>query len=252
MAQAIPPAPQPYQRSWFSKNFGQLGLHTILIVITLIFLIPLMVVISASVTDEVSLTKYGYGVWPSKLSFDAYNFLLLNPTQILRSYGVTAVVTAIGTLAGLLIMSLLAYAMSRQDFTWRRPVAFFVFFTMLFNGGLVPTYILVTQYLKLRDTLAVLILPYLVVPWFVFLLRTYFQTLPKDFIESAKIDGANEWQIYLAASSCRFRCRPSPPSPCSSSSCSGTTGGCRCSTSMSRRCIHCNTCCMPSCAMPNS
>ncbi len=196
MAQAIPPAPQPYQRSWFSKNFGQLGLHTILIVITLIFLIPLMVVISASVTDEVSLTKYGYGVWPSKLSFDAYNFLLLNPTQIVRSYGVTAVVTAIGTLAGLLIMSLLAYAMSRQDFTWRRPVAFFVFFTMLFNGGLVPTYILVTQYLKLRDTLAVLILPYLVVPWFVFLLRTYFQTLPKDFIESAKIDGANEWQIY--------------------------------------------------------
>lgn len=196
MAQATPPAPPPYRRSWFSKNGGQVGLHTILIVITLIFLVPLMVVISASVTDEVSLTKYGYGVWPSKLSFDAYNFLLLNPTQIVRSYGVTAVVTAIGTLLGLLIMSLLAYAMSRQDFTWRRPIAFFVFFTMLFNGGLVPTYILVTQYLKLRDTLAVLILPYLVVPWFVFLLRTYFQTLPKEFIESAKIDGANEWQIY--------------------------------------------------------
>ncbi len=196
MAQAIPPAPAPYRRSWFSKNGGQVGLHTILIIITLIFLVPLMVVISASVTDEVALTKYGYGVWPSELSFDAYNFLLLNPTQILRSYGVTAVVTAIGTLAGLLIMSLMAYAMARQDFTWRRPVAFFVFFTMLFNGGLVPTYILVTQYLKLRDTLAVLILPYLVVPWFVFLLRTYFQTLPKEFIESAKIDGANEWQIY--------------------------------------------------------
>lgn len=196
MAQAIPPAPSPYRRSWLSKNGGQLGLHTILIVITLIFLVPLMVVISASITDEVALTKYGYGVWPSKLSFDAYNFLLLNPTQILRSYGVTALVTAIGTLAGLLIMSLLAYAMARQDFKWRRPVAFFVFFTMLFNGGLVPTYILVTQYLKLRDTLAVLILPYLVVPWFVFLLRTYFQTLPKEFIESAKIDGANEFQIY--------------------------------------------------------
>jgi putative aldouronate transport system permease protein len=196
MAQSLAPASQPYRRSWLSKHYGQLILHAILIIITLIFLIPLMVVISASMTDEVALTRNGYGLWPSQFSLDAYNFLLLNPTQILRSYGVTAVVTAIGTVTGLLIMSLLAYALARLDFTWRRPVAFFVFFTMLFNGGLVPTYILVTQYLKLRDTLAVLILPYLVVPWFIFLLRTYFQTLPKEFIESAKIDGANEWQIY--------------------------------------------------------
>jgi putative aldouronate transport system permease protein len=196
MAQIAQSAPPPYRRSWLARNYGQIGLHTVLIIITLIFLVPLLVVVSASVTDEVALTKNGYGIFPSQFSVDAYNFLLLNPTQILRSYGVTALVTAIGTLAGLLIMSLLAYALSRMDFTWRRPVAFFVFFTMLFNGGLVPTYILVTQYLKLRDTLAVLILPYLVVPWFVFLLRTYFQTLPKEFIESAKIDGANEWQIY--------------------------------------------------------
>jgi putative aldouronate transport system permease protein len=196
MTQTAVPAPQPYKRSWLSRNYGQIGLHTILIIITLIFLVPLMVVISASVTDEVALTKNGYGIWPSEFSLDAYNFILLNPTQILRSYGVTALVTGIGTVFGLLIMSLLAYALARVDFTWRRPIAFFVFFTMLFNGGLVPTYILVTQYLKLRDTLAVLILPYLVVPWFVFLLRTYFQTLPKEFIESAKIDGANEWQIY--------------------------------------------------------
>jgi putative aldouronate transport system permease protein len=184
------------RRSWLSRNFGQLGLHSVLIVITFIFLIPLLVVISASFTDEVALTKNGYGLWPSQFSTDAYRYILLNPTQVVRSYGVTIVVTITGTLLGLFIMSLFAYALSRQDFKWRRPLAFFVFFTMLFNGGLVPTYILITQYLKLRDTLAVLIVPYLVVPWFVFLLRTYFQTLPKEFIESAKIDGANEWQIY--------------------------------------------------------
>lgn len=193
MAQIAQPIPR---RSWLSKNAGQLGLHTVLIVITFIFLVPLLVVISASFTDEVALTKFGYGLWPAQFSTDAYRYILLNPAQVVRAYGVTATVTAVGTVLGLFIMSLLAYAMSRQDFKWRRPLAFFVFFTMLFNGGLVPTYILITQYLKLRDTLAVLIIPYLVVPWFVFLLRTYFQTLPKEFIESAKIDGASEWQIY--------------------------------------------------------
>jgi putative aldouronate transport system permease protein len=193
MAQAT----QPYRRpGWLTRNGPQIGLHTILIIITFVFLVPLMVVISASFTDEIALTRNGYGLLPSQFSTTAYQYLLLNPDQILRSYGITALVTAIGTLLGLLIMSLLAYVMARQDFTWRRPLSFFVFFTMLFNGGLVPTYILITQTLKLRDTLLVLILPYLVVPWFVFLLRTYFQTLPKEFIESAKMDGANEWQIY--------------------------------------------------------
>lgn len=196
MAAAIPVKTQ-HQRSWLSRHFWQLVLHAVLLTITVLFLIPLMVVVSASFTDEVALTRNGYGLWPSQFSLDAYNYILLDPSQILRSYGVTISVTVIGTVLGLVVMSLLAYTLARQDFTWRRPAAFFVFFTMLFNGGLVPTYILVTQYLKLRDTLWVLILPYLVVPWFVFLLRTYFLTLPKEFIESAKIDGANEWQIYL-------------------------------------------------------
>jgi putative aldouronate transport system permease protein len=187
---------QHYRRSWLERNGGQLGLHTVLILITILFAVPLLVVVSASFTDEVALAKNGYGLWPSQFSTDAYRYLLLNPDQIIRSYGVTMLVTLLGTLGGLLVMTLLAYALARVDFTWRRPISFFVFFTMLFNGGLVPTYILITQYLRLRDTLAVLILPYLVVPWFVFLLRTYFSTLPKEFIESAKIDGANEFQIY--------------------------------------------------------
>ncbi len=196
MAAAIPVKTQ-HQRSWLSRHFGQIALNAVLSVITALFLIPLVVVVSASFTDEIALTRNGYSLWPSQFSLDAYSYILLDPSQILRSYGVTISVTVIGTMLGLLVMSLLAYALARHDFTWRRPLAFFVFFTMLFNGGLVPTYILVTQYLKLRDTLWVLILPYLVVPWFVFLLRTYFQTLPREFIESAKIDGANEWQIYL-------------------------------------------------------
>jgi len=178
------------------RNKSQLILHAVMLSITALFLIPLLVVISASFTDEIALTRNGFGIWPSQFSLAAYNYILLDPSQILRAYGVTAIVTIVGTVLGVVIMSLLAYVLFRHDFTWRRPMAFFVFFTMLFNGGLVPTYILITQYLKLRNTLPVLILPYLVVPWFVFLLRTYFLTLPKEFVESAKIDGANEWQIY--------------------------------------------------------
>ena len=198
MDATIPVKPAVQQRrSWLSRHGSQAILNAVMAVVTVVFLIPLLVVISASFTDEIALTRNGFGLFPSLFSLDAYNYILLDPTQILRSYGVTTTVTGVGTVAALFVISLLAYTLARKDFTWRRPVSFFVFFTMLFNGGLVPTYILITQYLKLRDSLWVLILPYLVVPWFVLLLRTYFSTLPKEFIESAKIDGASEWRIYL-------------------------------------------------------
>lgn len=189
--------PQPYVRpNWFARNRGQLLLHLALGLLTFLFLVPLWVVVSASFTDETALTKVGYGLWPAQVSLAAYNFILQNPTQIVNAYGVTALVTAIGTVASLFINSLTAYVLARVDFTWRRPFSFLLFFTMLFNGGLVPSYILITQYLKLRDTIWVLILPMLLAPWYIFLLRTYFSTLSKEYIESARLDGANEWQIY--------------------------------------------------------
>jgi putative aldouronate transport system permease protein len=189
--------PQPYVRpNWFARNRGQLLLHLALGLLTFLFLVPLWVVVSASFTDETALTKVGYGLWPAQVSLAAYNFILQNPTQIVNAYGVTALITAIGTVASLFVNSLTAYVLARVDFTWRRPFSFLLFFTMLFNGGLVPSYILITQYLKLRDTIWVLILPMLLAPWYIFLLRTYFSTLSKEYIESARLDGANEWQIY--------------------------------------------------------
>ena len=181
---------------WLARNRGQLLLHAVLLLLTFLFLVPLWVVIAASFTDEVALTQEGYGLWPAKVSLAAYEFILQNPDQIVRAYGVTLTVTVFGTLASLFVNSLTAYVLARVDFTWRRPFSFFIFFTMLFNGGLVPSYILITQYLKLRDTLLVLIVPMLLSPWYIFLLRTYFSTLAKEFIESARLDGANEWQIY--------------------------------------------------------
>jgi putative aldouronate transport system permease protein len=188
---------QAHERpNWLARNYSQIILNAILIVITLLFLVPLIVVISASLTNDIALTKNGYKLWPSQFSLDAYTYILNNPFQMLQAYGVTLFVTVVGTIGGLLIMSMFAYALSRTEFTWRRPISFIIFFTMLFSGGVVPVYILITQYLKLRDTLLVLILPYLFSPWFVFLLRTFFSQLPKEIVDSARIDGANEWQIY--------------------------------------------------------
>lgn len=200
MAQVPMHPPTRLQRrerpNWLSRNYSQLILNAILIVITLLFLVPLIVVISASLTNDVALTKFGYRLWPVQFSLDAYTYILNNPLQMLQAYGVTLFVTVVGTIGGLLIMSMFAYALSRAEFTWRRPISFIIFFTMLFSGGIVPVYILVTQYLKLRDTLLVLIVPYLFSPWYVFLLRTFFSQLPKEIVDSARIDGASEWQIY--------------------------------------------------------
>lgn len=168
-----------------------------LLIISLAFLFPLLLVISSSLTDETTLARTGFALIPPKISFDAYNFIRLDPGRIVKAYSVTLTTTTVGTTVGLLVMSMLAYALSRQDFGWRRPLSFFVIFTMLFHGGLIPTYILVTQTLHLKDSLLALILPYLVVPWYVFLLRTYFATLPKELIESAKIDGASEWRVFF-------------------------------------------------------
>jgi putative aldouronate transport system permease protein len=180
-----------------SRSISQIVINAILMVLSLLFLVPMILVISSSLTDEVSLSKNGYNLFPSKFSLDAYKYIIADPARILSAYSVTITVTIIGTVVGLLLMSLLAYALSRRDFQWRKPISFMVFFTMLFNGGLVPTYYLVTQVLHLKNTLPVLILPYLIVPWFIFILRTFFATLPTELIEAARIDGAGEWRIFF-------------------------------------------------------
>ncbi len=160
-------------------------------------IIPFLIVISSSLTDERSLIIDGYSIIPRKFSTLAYEFIASDPTQIMKAYGVTVMVTVIGTCLSLLVSSCLAYALSRRDFPYRRKISLFIFITMLFNGGLVPTYILVAQVLRLKDTIWALILPYLIVPFFVLLLRTYFSEIPFSLIESAKIEGAGEFTILF-------------------------------------------------------
>ena len=179
------------------KAVSQGVIHVILMLISLAFIAPLLLVVSASFSSETAISRYGYSFWPRDFTTYAYHYILSDPGQILSAYEVTITITVIGTSLGVLIMALLAYPLARQDFFLRRPFSFYVFFTLLFNGGLVPFYILVTQYLHLQDTLLALILPNLAVPWFVLLLRTYFAGLPRDLIDAAKIDGAGEFRVFF-------------------------------------------------------
>jgi putative aldouronate transport system permease protein len=172
-------------------------IHLVLVALSAVFVLPLLLVISASVSDENALGKYGYSFLPQHFTTFAYQYIFEDPGQLLRAYGVTVVVTAVGSGVSLLVMALLAYPLARRDFRPRKPLSFYVFFPLIFNGGLVPFYILVTRYLHLQDTLLALILPYLVVPWYVLLLRTYFASLPAELIEAAKIDGAGEWRVFF-------------------------------------------------------
>lgn len=172
-------------------------MHALMIVVSLLWIAPMLVVISASFTNEDALARHGFGLWPSVFSTEAYRFLLADPSQLLRAYGVSILVTLTGTILRLLVMSLIAYALSRPEFRWRNVVAFLVFFTMLFNGGLVAGYIVNTRYLGLSDSYLALILPMVVSAFYVLLLRTYFAGLPNELVEAARIDGASEWRILF-------------------------------------------------------
>lgn len=170
--------------------------YLLLALFSIICLFPFLLVISASFTDEYTLLWEGYKLIPSKLSLTAYE-LVFRTSQIGSAYLVTIFTTAAGTLASLLITSMMSYALSVKKLHIRNKVAFFVYFTMLFSGGMVANYLLITKYLHLKDNLLVYILPSLISPWNMMLLRNFFATIPESLAESAKIDGANDMTILM-------------------------------------------------------
>ncbi|MBD2867859.1 carbohydrate ABC transporter permease [Paenibacillus arenilitoris] len=161
-------------------------------------ILPLVLIVMVSLSNEQDILTMGYSFIPNRIDLTAYEFLLEDWRQILRSYGVTFFVTVVGTLISLIVMSLYAYPISRTDFPQRKFFTFFIFFTMLFNGGLVPWYLVYVQMLELRNNIWALILPLIVSAFFVLIIRTFFQqTIPSAVLESAKIDGAGELRIFF-------------------------------------------------------
>ena len=167
-----------------------------LLVFSALCIIPFVSLFSISISNEADIVKTGYSLIPKHIDFSAYKYILREPTELLNAYGVTIFTTAVGTFLSVLVMAMIAYPLSRKDYVHRNGLSFFVFFTMLFSGGMVPTYILITQYLNMQDNIWVLIIPGLVNAWYIILLRTFFQTLHGALIESARIDGASEFRIF--------------------------------------------------------
>lgn len=172
--------------------------NIILTILSLISIVPFIFVIIISFTDENSLAMNGYRFIPEKWSTHAYSYILESGESILRSYGITILVTVLGTVIGLLLISTYAYALSRKTYAYRSFFTKVITIPMLFSGGMIANYLIVTKVLMLKDTIWALILPLCMNSFNIIVLRTFFKnSIPDAVVESAKIDGASEWRLFF-------------------------------------------------------
>jgi putative aldouronate transport system permease protein len=171
--------------------------HLLLLFLSLACLLPLWMIVAASFSDDIALTREGFGLLPRGFSTAAYDYIFREPLVLLRAYGVTLFSGVAGTIGAVLIMALIAYPLSRAEFSLRKPLSFYMYFTMLFSGGLIPFYLLMTVVLGLRNNILSLILPGMLSPFLVLILRTYFRDIPDELLDAARIDGAGEWRIFF-------------------------------------------------------
>ena len=171
----------------------------LLVVLIAACIIPFWLLFVSSVTSESYLIQHGYSLVPKEFSFAAYEYLWEAKDSIGRAYLMSVVIAGIGVIANIVLTVLFAYPLSHKDLPGRGVISFFLFFTMLFNGGLVPTYMVYTNLINVKDTLAGMIVPYLLMnAFFVIIMRTYFtSSIPGEVLEAARIDGANEVQSLL-------------------------------------------------------
>lgn len=159
---------------------------------------PFLLLLMSSLTDESTLVAYGYSFWPRKWSLASYSYILSSGKHILRAYGVSILVTSVGTIINVLMSAMMAYPLSNRHLPGRRFLNFYVFFTMLFNGGIVPSYLMWSGVFHIKDTIWAQLLPNLLPSaWNVIMMRTYFSTsIPEALYEACEIDGATQFQIF--------------------------------------------------------
>lgn len=183
------------------KNIKTVSSRSVIYIVLGVFvvccIIPLILAISITFSSGSSIMRDGYKFIPSEWSIDAYKVLFNNFDGIWRAYGVSLFVTVFGLISSLSVTVLIAYPLSIDNFKYRNIVSFFVFFTMLFSGGTISYYIFTVKYLNLKNNIWVLVITQILVPSNVFLLRTYFSSVPNSIYESARLDGAGEYGIFL-------------------------------------------------------
>ena len=172
-------------------------LTCLFIVLALLILLPLWVVVSISLSRESSIAYNGYSIFPNPIDLSAYKFVFKNPASILRAYAVTIKSSFLYMALSVILMSMLAYPLSQKSFRGRQVINFVVYLTMLFPAGLVPSYILNTQYLHLGNSFWIYIFPGIISPWYVFMLRTFFSQIPESLHEAALLDGLSEGGYLL-------------------------------------------------------
>ncbi len=170
----------------------QRGITATILILVVLTLSPFVLLLMSSVSSESSLIRNGYQFWPQTFSLDAYKYILRNSDTILKAYGLTIATTAVGTLMSLFLTITLAYPLSRKKLKGRNVITFLIFFTMLFHGGVVPSYILWARYLRIKNTFWALVLPNLLInPFHLILMKNYFEhSIPQEILEAAELDGA--------------------------------------------------------------
>ena len=169
----------------------------IMSILSLAIILPLLYVVSVSFTSDKDIVQYGYRLIPHRICLDAYKHIFNTAHVILRAYGVTILVTILGTFCSLSLTTVIAYVAARRDFPYRKLYSIFLLIPLLFNGGMVATYIVNSQVLHLTDTIFALFLPYSINVWYTFMMRSFMNNLPFELVESAQIDGAGEFRTFF-------------------------------------------------------
>lgn len=176
---------------------GQIILNVLFIIMAVAVVIPFIILVSVSLSNETDISYFGYRLIPKRIDLTAYRYVFKHPKTILDAYKVTAIFSFVTMVLNTVVTSLFAYPLSRKIFKQRNKLSLFMYFTTMFSGGLVPTYILITQYLHLSNTIWVYIIPGMFGVWNAFVMRTFFNGLPESLIESAYMDGAGEYRILF-------------------------------------------------------
>lgn len=172
--------------------------YVIVTLFSLICVIPFWMIIASSFASEASIRTSGFCLWPKEFSAYSYELLLRSPDQMIGAYVVTIGLAVVGTAIGLFVISMTGYALQRKDFPFRDGIMFYIYFTSLFSAGLVPFYLLIVQTLNLRDTYWAILLPLLMSPWLIVLMKNFVKAIPHEITESGKIDGAGDFRIFYA------------------------------------------------------
>jgi putative aldouronate transport system permease protein len=162
----------------------------------LVCIIPFWMIIASSFSSEAAIRRSGFTLWPSDFSTYSYWLIFRSPDQLIGAYIVTILLTIIGTSVGLFIVSMTGYALQRKDFPFRNGISFYIYFTSLFSAGLVPFYYLIVKVYGLKDTYWAVLLPLLMSPWLIILMKNYVKAIPHEITESGKIDGAGDFRIF--------------------------------------------------------